>query len=237
MNLKDEVILITGASEGLGKALALRLAKEKAKLALLARSEKRLAKVKKSLVSTGCQCEYFLCDVSDKTQVNNAVRGVIKKFKTINILINNAGIWYEGQTEEHPAEKVKDLFAINTIGTIYVTQAVLPVMKKKKRGQILNVISVAGIEPSGTWGIYTASKYAVHGFTNSLKEELQSAGIKVIGFYPSGMDTSLFVTAGFSKKKESWMMKKEDVAEIIAFILKRPDDVVMDHVEVRKFMR
>jgi len=237
MNLKDQVILITGASSGLGKALALRLAKEGVKLALLARSKKRLAQVKKKIKPLGCFCEYFVCDVVDKTQVDKVIKGVVKKFGSVDVLINNAGIWYEGPTEKHPPQKIKELFAVNSIGPIFLIQAVLPIMKKKKTGQILNIVSTAGVEPSGQWGVYTATKYAVRGFTDSLKLELQGMGIKVMGFYLGGMDTELFTKAGFPKKDEPWMLKKEDVAEIIAFILKRPGDVVMNHVEVRKMMK
>ena len=231
MSLKGKVIVITGASRGLGKAIAQRLVKEKAKLALIARTKKDLEVLKDELKS---ECEIFVCDVSNEVLVKLTVKKIIQKFGRVDILINNAGIWYEGSTDKHSLEKIKELFLINSIGPIYLTREVLPYMKKQESGQVLNISSSAGTRPDGGWGVYTSSKYALRGFTDSLKMELEGTGIKVMGFYPGGMNTTLFTTAGFKKENEPWMMKKEDIAEIIVFMLKTPDDVTMHHVEVRK---
>ena len=235
MKLENKVVLITGASRGLGKAVALRLAKEKAKLALIARTEKDLKAVKKEIESLGSYCEYFLCDVSDEKQVKKAFENIVKNFKKIDVLINNAGIWYQGPTMDHTCQKVKQLFEVNVIGMIYCSREVIPIMKIESGGQILNVISGAGLHPSGEWGVYTGTKYAERGFTDSLKEELKGTGIKVMSFYPSGMDTNLFIDAGFNKKSEPWMMKVEDVVEVILFMLTRPSDVVIEDLSLRKY--
>jgi 3-oxoacyl-[acyl-carrier protein] reductase len=183
------------------------------------------------------EAEYYVTDIFDEDVDEQVVAKVKDRFGRVDVLINNAGIWHEGPTVEHPRERIARLFAVNTIGLIYVTQAVIPVMKSQRAGQIFNVVSVAGVEPSAEWGVYTATKYAVRGFTESLKQELQPDGIKVMGFYPGGMDTTLFENAGFDKGLgQPWMMKREEVADIIVFMLNQPDDIVMDHVEVRKFM-
>ena len=200
MKLENKIVLITGASRGLGKAIALRLAKEKVKLALIARTEKDLKAVKEEIEKLGSCSEYFLCDVSDGEQVKLVFEKIVKKFGKIDVLINNAGIWYQGPTTAHACQKIKQLFEVNIIGMVYCTKEVISIMKKHKGGQILNVISGAGLHPSGEWGVYSGTKYAERGFTDSLKEELKGTGIKVMSFYPSGMDTNLFIDAGFNKK-------------------------------------
>jgi short-subunit dehydrogenase len=152
-------------------------------------------------------------------------------------LINNAGIWAAGPVETYDVKKINQLFATNTLGTIYMTQAVIPYMKKQNRGQILNVMSIAGVECKDAYGIiYTATKHALSGFTDTLKEELSGTGIKVMGFYPGGMATNILKAAGIEMpNSEDLSMKTEDVAKIISFVLSLPKDVVMDHFEVRKF--
>ncbi|HRN70893.1 MAG TPA: SDR family oxidoreductase [Candidatus Woesebacteria bacterium] len=237
MNLSNQVVVITGASDGLGKALALRLMKEQVKLALLARSEDKLKLLQEEIVSQGGQAEYVVCDITQVEQIQNAVSQVKEQFGTIDILVNNAGIWTAGTLEQHSVEKIKQLFTTNTLGTIFTTKEVLPLMKEHKSGQILNVISVAGIEEVASYGlVYVATKHALQGFTDTLKQELQGSAIKVMGFYPGGMATNIFQAAGISAVDSNQMMKVEDIAEILTFVLKQPKDVVIDHFEVRKFM-
>lgn len=236
-DLKDKVILVTGASTGLGKALALRLAQEKPRLILHSRTSDKVQKVAQEISQSGTLCSCFACDVTDLNQDRNITEYILEAYGKIDILINNAGVWHEGPTENHPPEKVFEMFQVNSAGVIVMTQEVLPVMRKQGNGQILNIVSIAGVEPAANWGVYTSTKYAVRGFTESLKLELAGTGIKVMGFYPGGMNTDLFTASGFPRENEPWMMDKDDVAEVITFILKQPGDVVMDHVEVRKFLR
>ena len=236
MDISNQVVVITGASDGLGKALALRLVKEKVRLALLARSEDKLKQLRNEIISLGGQAEYVVCDITKVENIQSAVAQVKEKFGTIDILINNAGIWTAGTLEQHTIEKIKDLFTTNTLGTIFTTKEILPIMKEQKSGQILNVISIAGIEEVDSYGlVYVATKHALQGFTDTLKLELQGTGIKVIGFYPGGMATNIFKAAGITSVDSNLMMKVEDIAEILTFVLKQPKDVVIDHFEVRKF--
>lgn len=239
MELTSKVVVVTGASDGLGRSIAIDLAKHKAKIALLARSEDKLKEVKQACAEAGGEAEYFLCDVSDAAQVASAILEVKHTFQKIDILINNAGIWAAGPIESYPIERISALFSTNTLGTIYMTRAVVPLMKEVGGGQILNVMSIAGVETVDAYGIiYTATKHAVHGFTQTLKEELKGTNIKVMGFYPGGMATNILKAAGIDMPSSSdQSMNTKDVAEIISFVLTRPEDVVIDHFEVRKFMK
>ncbi len=237
--LKDKVVLITGGSKGLGKAVALKLAEKGANLALLARGEEEL---KKAVVEIRqkfqTKVEGYICDVSRPEQVQDTVKNIIKDFARIDILINNAGIWWEGDLEEHSDKKLRELFETNTLGYIYMVKYVTPIMKKQKGGQILNVASVVGADIEDEWSEfapYTATKHAVRAFTESIRKEYAKDNIKVMAIYPSGMDTEIFESAGFHYGKNAeWMMKKEKVADIIVCMLSQPADVVLNHIEVRK---
>ncbi|OIN94051.1 hypothetical protein CO181_04610 [candidate division WWE3 bacterium CG_4_9_14_3_um_filter_43_9] len=235
--LKEKRVVITGASEGLGESLALRLAKEGAKIALLARDHKKLQAVACKVGDLGGESLIVPVDIRSKQAVSSAFQKIKENFGSIDTLVNNAGVWLEGKTEDASEEKIRAVFETNVLGHIYCIQMVLPTMKKRKSGHIFNVISNAGFEPSADWGIYTASKYAMRGLTDSLRQELQGTGIKVTGFYPAGMNTKLFVNAGYNyKDNQPWMMDKNEVVEIITFILCAPKDIIFDRLSVRKFI-
>lgn len=238
MSIEGKVVVITGASDGLGKSIALKCAEEHAKIAILARSEDKLKEVKTECESLGAEAEYYLCDVSDAAQVATTVSALKQQFGRIDILINNAGIWAAGPIESYSVEKIGALFATNTLGTIYMTRAIVPVMKQQSAGQILNVMSIAGVETKDAYGIiYTATKHALHGFTETLKEELTGNGIKIMGFYPGGMATNILKAAGIDMPSSAELsMNTKDIANIVVFVLEQPEDVVIDHFEVRKFI-
>lgn len=231
MNLNNKVVLITGASDGLGRSVAIKLSQQGAKIALVSRSENKLKEVKNEI---GKAAEYFVCDIGQPDQVETTVKAVVKKFGTIDVLINNAGIWLQGKTDEADPGKIKAIFQANSLGLIYMVRAALPILKKRKEALIYNVISNAGLDPGQDWGIYVGSKFAARGFAESLRLELAETKIKVMSLYPGGIDTDLFIKAGNQLKNEPWMMKKEDVVDIIEFMLTRPQDITIHALEVTK---
>lgn len=235
-SLQGKVIVITGASFGLGKAIALKLAPEGTNLALIARNETELLKVKQKATQLGATCQYYLCDIRDAAAVEKTVAEILKYFGTIDILINNAGVYYEEPTATMTVERIDAQFATNTLGTVYMTKYVLPTLTHHNTGQIFNVVSIAGVETNGEWGIYAGTKHAVRGFTESLRKELVKTKIKVMAIYPEGIDTHIFQAAGYHQygPHESWMMNPDDIADIVVFMLKRPNDIAMGHVEIRK---
>lgn len=239
MNLKNKVVIITGASQGLGKTLALKLAEEKAQIALVARSEKLLQEVKMGIEKSGRAAEYFLCDISQLNQIQTTVKKIIKKFSKIDILINNAGVWTDEELEKEKPELRQKAFGVNTLGHINFTYEVLPYLQKQNHGHILNVISGAGLleKDNVRWKSYAATKHAMTGFTKALRDSLVDTRIKVIGFFPGGMDTNLFTNAGRADAhNQPWMMKVEDVADCVIFALNRPEDVYVESLVVSKKM-
>jgi short-subunit dehydrogenase len=240
MKLKDKIIVITGASQGLGQTLAQKAAQEGAKVILIARTEKLLQQVKANIEKDGGYAEYFLCDVSDYNAVQETTKQILQNHKKIDILVNGAGIWTTNEIEKTHPERRKQALEINTLGTIEFTHAVLQGMEKNNHGYIFNIISTSGASDitdgdNTNWLAYGATKWAISGFTKDLRTKLKHTKIKVTGFFPGGMDTNIFENAGEQNAHhQPWMMKPEDVADIIIFALTRPDDVVMERIIVTK---
>jgi 3-oxoacyl-[acyl-carrier protein] reductase len=227
MELADKTVLVTGGSDGLGFAIAKKLLQRKAKVVICGRSLQRLEQAKSRLNSANLST--IQCDVSDYQAVTN----MVAKLGPIDILINNAGIWVEGDLETHTPEHISQTIDINLKGAIYVTRAVLPDMKQRNEGFIFNISSTSGTKGKPGQSVYVASKFGVRGFTESLKIDLYHTNIKVAGFYPGGMKTKLFEKTG-SNKDVSQYMDPNKVAAIVIFILERDDTMIMDHVVLNK---
>ena len=192
--VKGKVVVVTGASQGLGRELALKLGKLGAKVALVARTEKLLSEVKSLIEKDDGTAEYFVCDVTNYEQVNNTIEKIVKTFGTIDILVNGAGIWTTDEFESKRPELIEQAFKVNSIGPIYFTKAVLPTMRKNNAGHILNVISKAGLDipENKDWLTYTATKWAMTGYTKALKYELANTKIKVSALFPGGFESNIF---------------------------------------------
>lgn len=227
MNLKGKTALVTGGATGLGLAIAKKLLEHRCKVVICGRTQTHLNQTRSQLNSPNLTTK--LCDVTDYTQIETLVQDI----GFIDILINNAGVWLEGELETYSAEKITQTLDINLKGVIYTTRAALPQMKKRNDGYIVNISSTSGLKGRELQSVYVASKFGVHGFTESLKVELASTNVKVIGIYPGGMNTKLFAKAGTPKDNTNWMDPNK-VAEIIVFTLERDESLIMDHVVINK---
>jgi len=235
MNLIDKRIVITGASSGLGKALSILLSKNGAHVFLLAKTKKNLERVEKEIKKNGGKVSIFSCDIRNLAEVAK----VVKEIGTPDILVNNAGIWTSNSLEQKNPQRRHDAFDVNALGTIQVTESFLPLFKEKNGGQIMNVISTSGFQDATQadntfWKTYGATKWAITGYTNALQSELKKTHIKVTGFFPGGIDTPFYQNAGENYAHENWMMSTNDVADIIFFILTRPEDVQIEKMVVTK---
>lgn len=231
--VKGKVIVVTGASQGLGKELSQKLGKLGAKVALVARNEKFLKEVKDLITKKNGKAEYFVCDITQYKQVIKTVKEIISKFGGIDILVNGAGIWTTDKFEKTRPELIENSFKVNAIGHIYFIKAVLPLMKKRNKGHIFNVISKAGLDipENKDWPTYTATKWAMTGYSRALKHFLANTKIKITEFYPGGFESNIFETAGEKEAhNQPWMMRTEDVAEAIVYALTRPDDLLINSI-------
>jgi uncharacterized protein len=238
MSLKNKIVVITGASQGLGKTLAQKVSAEGAIVLLVSRSIEKL----KQLETTIPHTKAFPCDIRKLEEVKNTVKDIIGAYHRIDILINNAGIWTDDEIEKNDTERRKTAIETNILGQIQVTEELLPAFKQQNYGTIFNVISTAGVAdiPSGDnryWKTYGATKWGFTGYTQSLRESLRDTKIKVIQYFPGGFDSNLYENAKRDNPHgQPWMMKTDDVADIIIFSLTRPEDVYMEKIVVSKMM-
>ncbi|WP_431027056.1 3-ketoacyl-ACP reductase [Lysinibacillus sp. LZ02] len=220
-NLQGKVAFVTGAARGIGKATALYLAKEGVHVGLLAKTEATLKEVATEIESLGVKVAYATADISSKEQVEAAISSLTNDLGPADILINNAGTGKMGTVMTMDPAEWKQIIDINLMGTYYVTRAVLPQLIEKNGGDIINISSTAGLNGAATSSAYSASKFAVIGFTESLAQEVRRNNIRVSALTPSTVATDLAMEANLIKENdESKFMQPEDIAEFIVSQLK-----------------
>jgi NADP-dependent 3-hydroxy acid dehydrogenase YdfG len=231
LTLENKVIVITGASKGIGKALALQLCKHSSKLALLARSKTELEALQQEILIAGGIAEIFVGNVSDEAFVQHAIQSTITKFGTIDIVINNAGFGVFKQVDETTAEEWDNVFATNVKGTFLVSKAATAVMKQNESGHIINIASDVAKRVFAGGALYCASKYAQDAYSMALRKELREFGIKVSVVYSGLVDSHFHVVPQGDKSHEDWL-KVEDMANAIIYIASQPKHVVIDELMI-----
>ncbi|WP_040950918.1 3-ketoacyl-ACP reductase [Gorillibacterium massiliense] len=220
-SLKGKVAIVTGGARGIGKAAAIALAKEGVNVGLLARTETLLKEVAADLEGLGVKAAYAAVDISSKEQVDAAVEALKAELGPADILINNAGIATFGTVLEMDPEEWKRMIDTNVLGTYYVTRAVLPQLIEKNRGDIINISSTNGLNGAATSSAYSASKFAVIGFSESLAQEVRRNNIRVSTLTPSTVATDLALDLSLIKENnDSKFVQPEDIAEFIVDQLK-----------------
>lgn len=220
---KDKVIIITGASEGIGRALSLSLSSQKPKLVLAARNNERLMQLKEEAEQKGSKCLVFPTDVSKKTECKNLIDRTISELGCIDVLVNNAGrtMWTTLQEMEDPSI-IEQLIRINYLGAAHCTYYALSHLIKSK-GQIVGVSSVAGLNGVPTRTAYAAGKHAMFGFFDSLRIELKSTGVTVTMIAPDFVLSEIHRRAfgkdgkplGLSPIQEDKVMTADECAALI----------------------
>jgi short-subunit dehydrogenase len=223
---KDKTIIITGGSDGLGQALAEKLAPEN-KVIILARNEAAMHKIAQQI-----GCSYYVCDVRDAKQVTSTFEKISKEYPKIDVLINNAGVIVNGELVDISNETIENVITTNTLGTIYAAKAALTRMKEQKEGLIINVVSTAGITVKATRSIYNASKWAITGFTKALQDEAYDYNVRVTGFYPGTIRTELFAKAGLPLNGKA--LTTEQAVKAIEFVLDCDDKVLIPEIGIKR---
>lgn len=219
-DLKNKNALITGAGKGIGKAIALALAKEGVNVILVARTQEEIDIVATKARSLRVKALAITADVADINSVNTAVEKALKEFGTIDILINNAGIAAFGKFLELEPTDWERIIQVNLMGTYYVTRAVLPKMIERQTGDIINISSTAGLNGNAMTSAYSASKFAVLGLTDSLMQEVRKHNIRVTALTPSTVATNMAKDLNLTDGNPDKVMQAEDMAELIIAQLK-----------------
>lgn len=191
--LTGKTVFITGASSGIGEEMAYEAARQGANLVLAARREEKLNSVKQKCENlSGISASVFKLDVSDPDSIIQTVDKIIEQTGTIDVLINNAGFGFTNDFLTFDMKKAESLFRVNVLGLMYITQLVALHMAKNQAGHIFNVGSIAGKAATPKTAVYSASKFAVIGFSNALRLELRPLNIKVTTVNPGPVDTDFF---------------------------------------------
>jgi len=208
--LKDKVIVITGASSGIGAKLAVEAAKHGAITVLTGRNEINLRQTVKQI---GSSASYYAMDVADAAHIEKVFQEIAHTYGRIDILVNNAGFGIFASIEELSLEQFEKMMDTNYMGVVRCTKAVLPIMKAAGKGHIVNVASLAGMIGSAKSTSYSATKHAVLGFTNSLRMELRGTSIAVSSVNPGPIATEFFNIAdpnGTYVRNINWLMMKPE---------------------------
>ena len=225
--LENKCAIVTGASRGIGKAIAKKLASLGANIVLNYRSnEEEALKVQKELLDMGVEVLLYKCDTSDSKAVEQMIKKAKEKFKTIDIMVNNAGINRDSLILRMKDEDFDSVIDVNLKGVFNCLRAVTPVMVRQRSGKIVNLSSVVGIMGNAGQVNYAASKAGVIGMTKSLAKEIGSRGITVNAVAPGFISTDMtgFLTEEFKedirkKLPLKRLGKPEDVANVVAFLV------------------
>jgi short-subunit dehydrogenase len=227
-SLRDKVVLITGASRGLGTDMARALAREGAKLVLAARSASGLEQLRDELEAKGITVLAAPADVGDYESLQALVKVVEASLGPIDVLINNAGIEDVIDFETMPPERMEEIIHVNLVGLMWLTRLVLPSMIERRTGHICNISSVAGLSPVPHNAVYSASKHAVVGLSRSLRWELAEHGIEVSVVCPGFVDGGMFAEWGRPAPKATPAVSSEKVSEsVVGAILGNKGEVVV----------
>ncbi|MDF2962334.1 MAG: oxidoreductase [Paenibacillus sp.] len=218
-----KIAVITGASSGIGAIMAQKLSERGAVPVLMARSVDKLSQVAASL--NGRPHAVYRLDVTQADQVTDTMKQVIERFGRIDILINNAGYGVFESFTEASLDEIENMMDVNYMGTVRCTKAVLPHMLKAGSGHIVNIASMAGKIGSAKSTGYSATKHAVLGFTNCLRQELAGSGIYLAAINPGPIDTPFFDKAdpsgNYVKNIQWFMLKPEQVADQVLRAIER----------------
>ena len=230
LDIKSKVVIVTGASSGIGEATARAFGREGAKVVLAARRVDKLESIAQEINTMGTGTETLVAptDLSKLADIREMIAHTLKKFGRIDVLVNNAGIgrldWLENLD---PLKDIQAQFDVNVMGLIQSTRLALPTMIEQRSGSIINMCSIAGLVATPTYSIYAASKHAVQGFSEALRREVKPWGIDVSLIYPGGVATEFAQRAGVRRKTNAktpkfMLLTAEQVANAVVSLVHRP---------------
>jgi len=239
-NIEGKVIVITGASSGLGEAAARHLSAEGATVVLGARRVDRILTIADELKGSGAKASAVATDVTDRDQVKNLVDTAVKEFGRIDVMINNAGVMLHSPLERYKVDDWDQMIDVNIKGVLYGVAAALPYMKEQMSGHFINLSSVAGhkVRPAGA--VYSATKHAVRAISEGMRMELIPYNIRTTIISPGAVESELIdrmtepdIREFARKATEDLAIPAERFARIVAFAISQPDDTGINEILFR----
>ena len=229
---QKDLTIVTGASRGIGKGIALRLAKEGHDLMLFGRDKSALKQVNQEVSSFGGKIEIFLGDAADQKFVNDSVQNIIKNHGRIDHLINNAGMGILKKFVDSNLDEFKKQIDVNLYGVYNFTKAVIDSMIANRKGSIINISSLAGKNAFVGGTMYGATKHALMGFTKSLMLEVREYNIRVAAICPGSVNTDFFIDKDIKPDLDR-ILRPEDVAEAVLTIMNLPIRALISEIDIR----
>jgi len=228
MTIEGSKIIVTGGSSGIGKATAKRLTEMGAQVLITGRSEDRLRKAADAI-----GCDWLVADVAKQEDVNKTFNWVETNWNNqLDVLINNAGLGEFAPVEETSMESYHRVFGVNLFGPIMMIKKVLPIMRNKKAGSIVNIGSTSSMKGFSNGSAYSASKFALRGFTQSLLEEVRQYNIRVFQVNPSEVTTALGNPEREERKEVDFKLGTDQLAQTIVSLLQLPDKAFVPELSV-----
>ncbi len=233
--VQGKVVIVTGASSGIGEATAREFGREGAKVVLAARRVERLEAVAQEIQGMGTSAEALVvpADLAKLDAIQNLIDRTLERFGRIDVLFNNAGFGRLGWLETlDPVKDIEAQYAVNVLGYVLTTRLALPVMIQQHSGHIINMASLAGLAASPTYTIYASCKFAIHGFSEALRREVKPWGIRVSVIYPGGVTTEFGQHAGIQRKTKATTpaflrLTGEEVARTVVGAVRRPRPTIV----------
>ena len=232
--LKDKVVLITGASQGLGRALALAYAKEGASIVVNARREEALRPVVEEIEGSGAEVLAVAADVSESVDVERLVDAAVEQFGRVDVLVNNAGLLGPRVAiEEYPEGEWRRVIDANLTGIFLVSKAAIPHIPQG--GSIINVVSGVSVEGRAEWGAYSVSKFGVEGLNQILAAELEERGVRVNAVDPGGMRTDMRASAYPEEDPMTRITPEENTAVFLYLASEKSEGVTGQRFKAQEF--
>jgi 3-oxoacyl-[acyl-carrier protein] reductase len=230
--MKKDLAIVTGGSRGIGKAIAVKFAKEGMNLVITGRDEKAIRQAEEEIRSYGVHCRYFLGNVQDTSHAEHVVKSSIDEFGKIDHLINNAGFGIFKKHIDSSLEEFRSQMDVNLFGVYNFTKAAAPHMIKAKKGTIINIASLAGKNAFVGGTMYSATKHALLGFTKSLMLELREFNIRVASVCPGSVATE-FGSSEPGHQPRPNILTSEDVADSVFLITNLPVNAMLSDLDLR----
>jgi NAD(P)-dependent dehydrogenase (short-subunit alcohol dehydrogenase family) len=227
-DLSKKIAVVTGATKGIGRAIAESLVTAGARVVITARHEDEIARAVSQLNALGPgSATGHVCDVRNYDQV----KSIFAKLDGVDILINNAGIGLFGTVESMSVEDFRAVLETNVFGVFYCCHEAIPLLKQRGGGYIINISSLAGANPHQEMAAYNASKFGLNGFSEALMQEVRHDGIKVSYIMPGSVNTEFGGDKPSSEK--SWQLQPDDIAKTVMGLLEFPDRALPSRIEIR----
>jgi len=231
--LKDKNVIITGASSGVGNETARLFAENGANIVIAARSEDKLLELQKSLAEYEVKIHIIVADVSKVTDCKNLVKEALKELGSVDILVNNAGYTSQGNFEDVPLNELEQMIEVNFKAPIRLTKLLIPYLKQSPSARIINVASILGVIPIPTEAVYSATKFALRGFSYALAEELAGTHIKVCLISPGPIETPFIMDNPDKVHDLVFSPPMSSPGEIAELIIKSAQDGKMERIKPR----